>query len=242
MHSSLLAKHGLANFVAGTGYNFRYQKAGDKIGQDAERALQALSIQPKVIYSGQQVHGAKVAYADGVNGEDFIFGKTFPDTDGLITDQSGVALLIKTADCTPVILFDPIQQVQASVHSGWRGTVQRISLVALEKMEQEFGCRREDILAYVGPSIDQENYEVGPEVYAAFRDFEERDQFFKPNGEKFLLSMLAANLHILEEAGLRPEQIEVERASTFTDSRLHSARGEGKEYQLNGIFTMMKGQ
>lgn len=239
MHASLLAKHGLVNVVAGTGYNFRYQKTGDNIIQDVEKVLQKLGVQPREIYSGQQIHGAKVAYADGENGEDFVFGKTFPETDGLVTDKPGVALLIKTADCTPVILFDPVKRVQASVHSGWRGTVQRISLVALEKMQLEFGCELQNILAYVGPSIDQENYEVGAEVYEAFEGFLDRDQFFFPRGEKYHLSMTDANFAILKEAGIRPENIEVERASTYTDSNLHSARGEGKEYQLNGIFTMM---
>ena len=242
MHSSLLAKNGLLNMVAGTDFNFRYQTAGNSIVKDVGKVKEILNIQPKEIYTGQQMHGKKVAYADGENGERFVFGKTFKETDGLITDKPGVALLIKFADCTPIVLFDPIKKVHASVHSGWRGTTQRIALEAIEKMESDFGCQREDLLVYVGPSIDQDHYEVGSEVYDAFEGFKERDSFFKPGLKegKYYLSMLDANLSILKEAGLKPEQMDIERRSTYTDESLHSARKEGKNYQLNGLLTMLQ--
>lgn len=240
MKSSLLEKHGLVNFIAGDGYNFRYQQAGKKVIENVKKVLETAKIKPKEIYTGQQTHSANVTYVDGKNGEEFVFGKTFINTDGLITDQRNVALLIKFADCTPVVLFDPVNQVQASVHSGWRGTTKRISLNAINQMEQKFSCKRENILAYVGPSIDQANYEVGLEVYEEFKDFQNRDEFFVPKGEKYLLSMLDANIAILKEAGIKEENMDVERASTYTDSRLHSARAEGKDYQLNGIVTMIK--
>lgn len=240
MDSKLLEEHGLINFIAGAAYNFRHQQTGDTITEQIFRALKEIEIEPQIVYSGNQVHGKQVAYCDGKNGEFFAFGKTFPQTDGLLTDKEAVALLIKFADCTPIVLFDPIKRVHASVHSGWRGTVQRISVEAIEKMEQSFGTKREDLVAFVGPSIDQSHYEVGPEVYEAFMDFEDRNAFFQPAGEKFLLSMTDANLAVLKKAGVKEEQIEVCRESTFTSDRLHSARKEGKNYQLNGMITMLK--
>lgn len=240
MHSKLLEKHGLLNKVAGSEYNFRYQKAGSQIVEDVERLMKVMNIEPAEIYTGQQMHTDHVVVVDEENGEDFIYGKTFEETDGLITNQPNIALLIKYADCTPIVLFDPNKCVQASVHSGWRGTTKQISLKAIEKMESEFGCRREDILVYVGPSIDQDHYEVGPEVYEAFSDFKQRETFFKPHGEKFKMSMTDANVAILLEAGIKEGNMEVERVSTFTDERLHSARREGQEYQLNGLLTMIR--
>lgn len=240
MQSNLLSKYGLQNYIAGTEYNFRYQKAGKTVLNDVERALEVMNIQPGKLYSGQQVHSANIAYVDGNNGEEFVFGRTFKETDGLITNQTNVALLIKFADCTPVVLFDPIERVLASVHSGWRGTTQRISLKAIDKMVNDYNCKRENILAYLGPSIDIDHYEVGPEVYEAFKEFKNRDQFFRPKGVKYQLSMLDANLDILRTAGIQEDNIDIEKASTFTDPRLHSARAEGSEHQLNGIITMMK--
>ncbi|WP_423188708.1 peptidoglycan editing factor PgeF [Alkalibacterium sp. f15] len=240
MHSKLLEKNGLINKVAGSDYNFRYQKAGNKIVEDVDKLLTEMNIKPAEIYTGQQMHTDHVVVVDSENGEDFIYGKTFKETDGLITSRPNVALLIKYADCTPIVLFDPIKSVQAIVHSGWRGTTKKIALKAIDKMETGFGCKREDMLVYVGPSIDQENYEVGPEVYEAFEDFEKRDSFFKPNGEKYKMSMTDANVAILIEAGIKEENMEVERTSTYTDETLHSARQEGAEYQLNGLLTMIK--
>lgn len=241
MKSIRLEKNGVQNFIAGSEYNFRYQKIGKGIVQNIEKVLQVMDISPLEIYSGQQVHSANVAYVDGVNGEPFVFGKTVANTDGLITDKPNIALMIKFADCTPIVLYDPVKKVLACIHSGWRGTVQRISGKTIEKMESDWGCKREDITVYVGPSIDQDNYEVGREVYDAFHNFKTREYFFQSgkNEGKYLLSMTAANVESLKEAGIRQENIEVERASTFTDNRLHSARKEGKEYQLNGILTMM---
>ncbi|MFL2094869.1 peptidoglycan editing factor PgeF [Marinilactibacillus psychrotolerans] len=240
MQSKLLSEHGLKNYIAGTDYNFRYQKAGRSVKEDVQKVLSKMTIHPKEIYTGQQVHSANIAYVNGEYGDAFVFGKTFKETDGLITDQPNVALLIKFADCTPVVLFDPVAQVLASVHSGWRGTTQRISLKAIDKMVNDFKCKKENILVYLGPSIDIDHYEVGSEVYDAFETFENRDQFFRPIGKKYQLSMLDANLDILKGAGIRSENIEIEKASTFTDPRLHSARAEGPDYRLNGMLTMMK--
>lgn len=240
MQSKLLSEHGLKNYIAGTDYNFRYQKAGRSVKEDVKKVLSKMTIHPKEIYTGQQVHSANIAYVNGEYGDAFVFGKTFKETDGLITDQPNVALLIKFADCTPVVLFDPVAQVLASVHSGWRGTTQRISLKAIDKMVNDFKCKKENILVYLGPSIDIDHYEVGSEVYDAFETFENRDQFFRPIGKKYQLSMLDANLDILKGAGIRSENIEIEKASTFTDPRLHSARAEGPDYRLNGMLTMMK--
>lgn len=240
VYSKLLEKHGLINKVAGSDYNFRYQKAGNNIVNDVDRLLAEMNIEPEEIYTGQQLHTDNVVVVDNVSSEAFVYGRTYKETDGLITDQSNVALLIKYADCTPIVLFDPKKQVQASVHSGWRGTTKKIALKAIEKMESEFNCSRDDILVYVGPSIDQDNYEVGPEVYEAFKDFAKRESFFKPHGEKYKMSMTDANVSLLLEAGIKKENMEVEQASTYTDKFLHSARLEGPEYQLNGILTMMK--
>lgn len=240
MHSKLLMKHGLLNKIGGSDYNFRTATQEVSIKKDVERFLKEAGMsQAKTVYTGTQIHGKHVAYADGENGESFVIGRHFEKTDGLITNQPGVALLIKYADCTPVVLYDPVEKVQASVHSGWRSTVQKISHEAIYQMVENFDCKKENILAYLGPSIDQENYEVGAEVYEAFRGESNRELYFKPHGEKYLLNMSEANYQLLLKAGLSPENIEVNSQSTYTDERLHSARREGRNYQLNGIVTMI---
>lgn len=239
MHSIQLTQNGLTHYIAGSDYNFRVSTAGEKVAADTERVLNQMQISPQEIYSGTQVHGVNIAYCDGKNGEDYLIGRNFPDTDGLITDQPNIALLIKYADCSPIILFDPVKGVHAALHSGWRGTVQRISEHAIAMMESRFYSKREDILAYVGPSIDAYNYQVGDEVYDAFKDFEDRDRFFSRIANRWHLSMSEANLESLLLSGLQKNNIEVSRESTFTSPALHSARQEGPDYQLNGLITMM---
>lgn len=240
MYSKRLKEKGLLNSIGGKEFNFRMTNTEEALIKDYERLLKKAEIkEPTAIYSSRQTHSTNIAYADGTNGDSFIVGQRFEDTDGIITDKTNIALFIKFADCTPVVLFDPVQKVQAIVHSGWRGTVGEISKLALKKMTQEFGVKKENILAYLGPSIDQENYEVGPEVYDAFSMNPDRDQFFRPNGEKYLLDMLKANYHLLLQAGIPEENIEMESASTFTDDRLHSARQEGRNYGLNAMVTCM---
>ena len=239
MESQLMKNEGLNCFVAGSEYDFRQLTKGKHVQNDVVRALREMKMEPLEIYSGKQVHGCKIGYADGKAGETHMFGKVFPETDGLITDKPGIALLVKYADCTPIVLYDPKRKVVAALHSGWRGTVQRISQKAITRMVNEFDCKIEDIYAYLGPSIDRENYEVGREVYEAFETFTERDTFFIPRGNNYHLSMSDANEALLREAGIQSTHIEVDHLSTFDDARLHSARAEGKEYGLNGLIVMM---
>lgn len=239
MYSQLLKDHGLMNLIGGSDYNFRPATAKESFADDVNRLLIQAEIEPKKLYSAKQVHEANVTYCDGTNGEPYLIGRHIQNSDGLMTDKKAIALMIKFADCTPIVLYDPIEKVQAVVHSGWRGTVAKISHVAINKMIAEFGVKKENILVYMGPSIDQKNYEVGSEVYAAFSDQLDRDLYFKAVGEKYLLDMSLANYQLLIEAGLLIENIEVENASTYTNVGLHSARQEGKSYGLNAIVTMM---
>ena len=125
------------------------------------------------------------------------------------------------------------------VHSGWRGTVKKISKNALDLMIQDFGCAAKNILCFIGPSIDQENYEVGIDVYDEFKTFKNRDSFFKPFGEKYKLSMVDANLDILISCGIPLENIEVCRVSTFNNPELNSARRDGPNYKLNYMISML---
>lgn len=239
MYSQLLKDHGLMNLIGGSDYNFRTATAPDTFAYDINRLLIQAEIEPKTLYTAKQVHGTAVKYCDGENGDPFIIGRHHPNADGLLTDKAEVALVIKFADCTPIILYDPVKRVQASVHSGWRGTAEKISHVAIQKMVDDFGSDIKNILAFVGPSIAQLDYEVGPEVYEAFSGQADRDVYFAPNNKKYYLDMSLANYQLLLEAGILPHNIDVALETTYANDNLHSARQEGKEYGLNAIVTMI---
>ena len=162
--------------------------------------------------------------------------------DGLITIDPGVALCCFGADCTTILLFDPVTGALGAVHSGWRGTVGKIGKVTVETMTREFGSDPKDILAAVGPSICQDCYEVSEEVIGLFREnFVEElwpKLFYGKENGHYQLNLWEANRLIFEEAGILPEHITVTDVCTACNPELlfsHRASG-GKRGNLAGFL------
>lgn len=109
-----------------------------------------------------------------VGKEDMGNGITRPQkwdgVDGLITNEPGVPIIIFAADCVPVFFFDKVKKVIALVHSGWKGTVLKISAKCIKKMVEEYSCNPKDIMVAIGPSIGVCHFEVGDDVADIFRD------------------------------------------------------------------------
>lgn len=135
-----------------------------RVEENLERILRALDWRGDQVVSGFQVHGDRVHV---VTPEDA--GSVIPSTDALLSDVPGLLLLGRYADCVPVLLFDPIRRVVGLAHAGWRGTVQRIAIKAVETMAAAYGSHAEDVRAVVGPSIGPCCFQVGDEVLEAFR-------------------------------------------------------------------------
>ena len=114
------------------------------------------------VTSPRQIHSNRVVVISGAQA-----GSTIPDSDGLVTATPGVALLLRFADCQPILLYDPAQHALALVHAGWRGVAQGIARRAVEAMVQAFGTRPGEILAGLGPAIGPCCYTVGDKVAAA---------------------------------------------------------------------------
>jgi len=171
--------------------------------------------------------------------------------DASVTKQPGLLLGVRTADCAPVLVVDPRKRVVAAIHAGWRGTLARIVTKTIGQMQMEFGCRPQDLLAAIGPTIGGCCYEVGTEVGAAFAaKFVNASEFFdelrtgdepnplqwlnmmppghQPPPNKVLLDLKKANRAQLVEAGVRGENIFVTELCTSCDvDRLFSYRKEG---------------
>ena len=125
--------------------------------------------------------------------------------DGILTDEPGVALVCFAADCTPVLLFDPVRQAIAAVHAGWRGTAQGIAYKAVLRMQEEFGCAPEDIRAAIGPCIGRCCFEVGPEVPDAMREAlgADAEAAIEPRGEKAHVDLKLLNRIWLQKVGVQ---------------------------------------
>lgn len=137
--------------------------------------------------------------------------RPYTDVDGLITDEPGVTLATFYADCVPLYLADPVRKAIGLSHSGWRGTVGKIGKVTVEAMVREFGCRPEDIITVIGPSICADCYEVSEDVAEEFRRVYPEKLWTrlmedKGNG-KYQLNLWEACRENFLEAGILSENI-----------------------------------
>jgi purine-nucleoside/S-methyl-5'-thioadenosine phosphorylase / adenosine deaminase len=189
---------------------------------EANRARVKAALGLDALVFAKQVHGNTVirldsAPADGVAGEG----------DAMMTNVPGVGLAVQTADCVPLLIFDPENRAIAAVHSGWRGTVQEIARATLEAMGDAYGTEPNKVRAAIGPSISQANYRVGPEVLAQFDAlFGDPTGLIGPRDDEGggHLDNAAAVRRQLIEACVSPGAIWMSDACTFADDSLFSCR------------------
>jgi len=127
-------------------------------------------------------------------------------SDALVTDQKGVMVGILTADCVPILLYDPCREVVAAIHAGWKGSAAGISVKCVATMQKEFGTDPSDLIAGIAPSIGGCCYEVGSEVATHFVDYA---CALVPKGEKYMLDLSEVNKLQLIDTGVPASQIEL---------------------------------
>ena len=181
----------------------------------AWRALAgAMGVGPDRVASLNQVHGREVVILrHGVRAETLEpMQKERPQADVLVSDAPDVALVVRAADCVPLLIGDPKSGAVAAVHAGWRGTAARAGGAAVEALSREFGSQPGDLVVAIGPAIGPCCYEVGPDVVDAFAAAgHERyliDRWFMtPRDRKMRLDVAGANRDQLILAGVREEHI-----------------------------------
>ena len=222
-----LTQAGVLNFST-TKKGWSTQKPTRFTGDEPEKYLLfreelagILSISAKNLVFPRQVHGDHIVIVTALPETDDI-----PETDALITDCKDLCICVQEADCVPILLYDENKQVIAAVHAGWRGTVKKIAAKVIEKMIVEFGCNPKHILAGIGPSIQQQAYEVGPEVIAIVKDaFKDHHELLLHEGK---FDLQEANKSLLENAGLHDHNIEIMDYCSFSQPHLfYSARRDG---------------
>lgn len=152
-----------------------------------------------------QVHSPYVIVVDGpVSGER-------PKADGQVTATPGIVLGVLTADCGPVLFTDPQARVIGAAHAGWKGAFEGVLENTIAAMEQ-LGARRENIVASLGPSISQRNYEVGPEFHERFMARnEDWARFFTPSDKEghYLFDLANLTVSRLRAAGVKAENLDI---------------------------------
>lgn len=111
-----------------------------------------------------QVHGVEVRAVDEAEVKPDLLAPTPFEADGLTTDRPGITLVIFSADCVPILLFDPVRRVAGACHAGWRGTAGAIARWTVEAMVSRYGCAPEDIRAAIGPAIGPCCFETDADV------------------------------------------------------------------------------
>ena len=183
-----------------------------------------LMIKPEQLIFPRQTHTNCVAEISDIPKNEI------KETDALVTNQTGICLCVQTADCVPILLFDPVNNVIAAVHAGWRGTVKKIAEVAVQKMVLKYNSSPENIVAAIGPSISPDIYEVGNEVVEEIKKSipNAYTLLHKNSSGNFHVNLWEANRQVLLENGLQEKNIEILGECSFTETNKYfSARKEG---------------
>ena len=189
----------------------------------------------------KQVHGSRVVIVEEEN-----LDRETGEADGLITNLAGVALEIHTADCQSVFLYDPVKRVAGNVHSGWKGTAQKIAPGAAQLMMEHYGCRPEDIEVYINPSILQCCFEVEEDVVERFGAIVDVSKYCRKDRivdgrQKYYMDTAAVNRDLLIESGLRRENIYLSGVCTMCGHKeYHSYRGDHHVTGRNGSMICLK--
>lgn len=185
-----------------------------------------------------QVHGVEIRQI----AEDFLGLPTnvksmvLEGVDALMTNVKGICIGVSTADCIPIILYDPVRQAVAAVHAGWRGTLQRIVQKTIDMLRLTYGTRPENLKAVIGPGISLDAFEVGDEVYEQFASANFDMESISRHETKWHIDLPMCNRLQMEAYGVLTENIVMSGVCTYHNSDDYfSARKLG--VQSGRIFT-----
>ena len=186
------------------------------VNDNREKFFDQLGLNINTVAYQRQVHGDKINIV--------IKGGDSGESDAMITTEKNLGLALSSADCCTIYIYDPVKPVIAAVHSGWRGTRQKILLKVLQHLSENFSSNPADLICYLGPSIQQQNYEVGTEVAEQFDGV-----YIKERYEKYYLNISGVNFDILVNFGVSKYNIQVSKLCSYEySSILHSYRRDGK--------------
>ena len=248
-----IVKHCFTTRLGGTSHgifeslNLSFTRGDDKecVIENYKRVAYALESNIDDFVCSDQTHTTNVLRVGlKEKGYGLTKDRKYTDVDGLVTNECGVVLATFFADCVPLYFVDPAHKAIGLSHSGWRGTVNRMGKVTIEKMKKEFGSEAKDIICAIGPSICKNCYEISEEVADLFaREFighEDEILVNKGNG-KYMLDLWKTNEIILREAGIFLENIEItDKCTCCNPTVLFSHRAsKGKRGNL-GAFLCLK--
>ncbi len=208
--------------------NFRI--LGEAVGFSPEQLVLTKQTHTDIVRKvGPEEHGAG------------LFAPELAECDALITNAPGTGLVVFTADCTPILLHDPMTGAVGAAHAGWRGTAAGIARKTVEAMVSAYGCKPENICAAIGPNIAQCCFQTDLDVPQAIRQTygEAAEQFIRSDGEKYYVNLKEINALALKNAGVK--NIEISGLCTACEpDRFWSHRRVGKNRGSQGAIIVCK--
>jgi YfiH family protein len=175
---------------------------------------------PIAAVQAEQVHGAGIAAVESPSAA----GSTIAGCDALVTRMMRLALVIRSADCLPILVSDPVRRIIAAAHAGWRGLAAELPIRLVYFLVHFYRCRPSDLQAAIGPGIRACCYAVGPEFGKRF------GRFVKESHSKRFCDLPAIAADQLCRAGVSPERIGDSFHCTACDAkRWFSLRREGPQ-------------
>lgn len=209
-----------------------YKKLCKTIGVDYE----------KLVYS-EQFHTDRVESVEEVKD----FGQEKIQVDGLCTNTKGITLSTVNADCILFLFYDPVKNVIANSHSGWKGTLQRISIKTVQKMQEEYGCKPKDIICCINPAIRKCHFEVEADVKNLyeneFKDIKNLAEAIEEteSNKKWHIDTVLINKILLKKLGLREENIIDSGICTVCNKeQIHSYRVQKEGYGVETAIIGLK--
>lgn len=189
-----------------------------------------ISIDSRLVYL-EQVHGAKILRASSKTD----FSAPLRGCDGAVTDEIGVALIVLTADCLPIFLYDPIKSAIGIVHAGWRSTYEGIAKNIVNSMKSNFKSDASSIVVGLGPAIRQCCYEVKSEFLGRFPNSVAK------RAHKFYFDLAGENVEQLLAAGVSSKNIfDCEICTSCNNDKFYSYRREGEKAGRVASVIMLK--
>ena len=219
----------------------QFSDENDQAPANYEKICEALNIDSNKIIKSAQKHTDVVKDIEEYTDEKFEF------VDGFITNKKNIPLVTKYADCTPIILYDKIKNVIGNVHSGWRGTLQRISAKAVKLMIEKYNCNPADIIVCIGPCIKQCHFQVEEDFIENFKqEFGNVEKYYKTGEiiegkQKYYFDTTSLIIDYLTEIGINRENIfDSNICSVCNVAKMSSYRAQKEKADRNMNIVMLK--
>jgi polyphenol oxidase len=208
-----------------------------ELASDYTAIANEVEIDSQKIFYVKQIHSGKVVCID-----ENTKLESLPEADALITNQKGIIVGVRTADCVPVLVYDAKQKVVTAIHAGYRGVLNQVIQASLKQMKESYDCCMTDLKIAIGPCVCMQHYEVGEELIQEFKDvYDDGFVFSQEAGQKPRLDVKETAKLVLQNLGVQPDQIDDLNMCTFEHEDLfYSYRRDktatGRQFNFVGFL------